>query len=282
MDQAPPLFGPGLGRDVSVTRVRNILAKRNLPVLTGFASSNVLLAFDYDGTLAPIVRTPAHARMRPETRRLLTAVARRYPCVVISGRRLDDVTQRLDGIPVWYVFGDLGHEPASEDERPPVQIRDWARQLTERLPSHRGMVIEEKKYSVTIHYRRVRDKRRALEAIDQAIRELADARRLRSPQAVTVMPRGGPDKGVALQQARRLFACDTAIYVGDDETDEDAFGADGPIRLLSVRIGASRVSKARYRLTRQVDVDTLLRTLLTIRPHLREQAPAESATDRRG
>lgn len=216
-------------------RVRNILAKRNLPELAGFASSNVLLAFDYDGTLAPIVQTPAHARMRPETRRLLTAVARRYPCVVISGRPLDDVTQKLDQIPVWYVFGDFGHEPASEGLKPPAQVRDWARQLTERLPS----------------------------------------------QAVTVMPRGGPDKGVALQNARRLFACDTAIYVGDDETDEDAFGSDGPGRLLSVRVGASRVSKARYCVKRQADVDTLLRTLLTFRPHLRQQAPPESARGRR-
>lgn len=186
-------------------RVRNILARRNLPALAGFASSNVLLAFDYDGTLAPIVQTPAHARMRPETRRLLTAVARRYPCVVISGRPLDDVTQKLDRIPVWYVFGDFGHEPASEGQKPSAQVRDWARQLTERLPSHRGVVIEEKKYSVTIHYRRVRDKRRALEAIDQAIGELTDARRLGSPQAVTVMPRGGPGQG------RSVAECTTVV-----------------------------------------------------------------------
>lgn len=249
-----------------MTRAPSILAKRNLPVLAGFASSNVLLAFDYDGTLAPIARTPAQARMRAQTRRLLTAVAGRYPCVVISGRRLDDVAQRLNGIPVWYVFGNLGHEPASRNHTPPAQVRDWVRRLTERLPSHRGLVIEEKKYSVTIHYRRVRDKRRALEAIDQAVAELADARRLESPQAVTLMPQGGPDKGIALQQARRLFACSTAIYVGDDETDEDAFGSDHPDRLLSVRVGASRGTQARYFLKRQADIDELLRAMLTLRP----------------
>jgi len=264
VDQALAVLGTWLGRNVGVIRVANILAQRNLPVLAGFASSNVLLAFDYDGTLAPIVAEPGRARMRDRTRRLLADVARRYPCVVISGRRLDDVTRRLGRIPVWYVFGNFGHEPAAPEHHPTERMRDWVQRLTEDLPTHRGLVIEEKQYSVTIHYRRVRDKRRALEAINQAVTELRDARVMSSPQAVTLLPHGGPDKGVALQQARRLFACDTAVYVGDDDTDEDAFASDHPGRLLSIRIG-SRQSGARFRLKRQSDIDTLLTTLRELR-----------------
>jgi trehalose 6-phosphate phosphatase len=249
-----------------VIRAANILAQRNLPVLASFASSNVLLAFDYDGTLAPIVAQRDRARMRRETRALLADVARRYPCVVISGRRLDDVTRRLNRIPVWHVFGNFGHEPAPPAQPPPERVQDWVRKLTEDLPSHRGLVIEEKKYSVTIHYRSVRDKRRAVEAIKQAVTELKDARAINSPQAITLMPHGGPDKGVALQQARRQFACDTAIYVGDDETDEDAFASDRPVRLLSIRIGFAGESKARFRLRGQTEIDALLRILKELRP----------------
>jgi trehalose 6-phosphate phosphatase len=249
-----------------VRRAANILAQRNLPILASFAASNVLLAFDYDGTLAPIVAQRDRARMRRETRSLLADVARRYPCVVISGRRLDDVTRRLNRIPVWHVFGNFGHEPAPPAQRPPERVRDWARKLTEDLPSHRGLVIEEKQYSVTIHYRRVRDKRRAVEAIKQAVTELKDARAINSPQAITLMPHGGPDKGVALQQARRQFACDTAIYVGDDDTDEDAFGSDSPARLLSIRIGSARDSRARFVLRRQSEIDTFLKILKDLRP----------------
>lgn len=249
-----------------IASAKNILAKRNLSVLTDFATSNVLLAFDFDGTLAPIVSAPDRARMRPETRRLLGAVARRYPCVVISGRKLDDVTRLLDRIPVWYVFGNYGHEAVGSSPPPPSNVRDWAKRLTEDLPQHhRGVVIEEKKYSVTIHYRRVRDKRRALDAINDAVAQLSDARAVNSPQAVTLMPHGGPNKGVALQQARRLFACDTAVYIGDDDTDEDAFVSDDPSRLLSIRVGSRARSRARFRLTRQSQIDMLLRTLLTLR-----------------
>ncbi len=177
----------------------DILAPRNRAILTSFAEGNVLLAFDYDGTLAPIASTPARARLPATTRRLLTSIAHCYPCVVISGRRLDDVAKRLEGIPIWYAFGNFGHEPAPHGHRPPTRVGDWARRLTERLPTHRGLVVEEKAYSVTIHYRHVRDKIRALAAIEHAVSEIPDARAIAGSEAMTLLPRGGPDKGVALQ-----------------------------------------------------------------------------------
>ena len=53
-----------------------------------FAWSNVLLSFDYDGTLAPLVSAPARATMRVSTRHLLRRASRLYPCVVIRvGRK---------------------------------------------------------------------------------------------------------------------------------------------------------------------------------------------------
>jgi trehalose 6-phosphate phosphatase len=246
--------------------VSDILAIRNLPTLSTFALSNVLLAFDYDGTLSPHAPTPARARMRASTRHLLTDVAHRYPCVVISGRRLDDVAQRLEGIPSWYVFGNFGHEPVPHGHRPPDSVGRWARRLTEKLPHHRGVVIEEKAYSVTIHYRHVRDKRRAIAAIEDAIGELPDARVLGGTQAVTLVPHGGPDKGVALQQARRLFHCEKAVYIGDDDTDEDAFESGPPDRLLGIRVGRPRKTAASFRLSTQKDIDKLLRAFLALRP----------------
>src|SRR5262245_22056428 len=82
--------------------MQTILAHDQRELLAGFAHSNVLLAFDYDGTLAPIAPTPDAAQMRRDTRQLLTQVARLYPCIVISGRALDDLTRRFSRIPVWY------------------------------------------------------------------------------------------------------------------------------------------------------------------------------------
>jgi trehalose 6-phosphate phosphatase len=244
---------------------RNILTPRNLHTLASFAASNVLLAFDYDGTLAPIAATPSSARMRAETRRRLARIAERYPCVVISGRTLEDLERRLNGIPVWYLFGNHGFEPHSGSDAHAAQVNDWVDLLSARLPAHPGLVIEHKKYSVTVHYRHARNKKRVVETIRDAVRELTDVRTVGGAKAVNLLPRGGADKGVAVQRARRMFACDTVIYVGDDDTDEDAFVSAPPERLMSIRVGARGPTKAQYRLHSQRDVDRLLQQLLHFR-----------------
>src|SRR6185295_3905346 len=136
----------------------DILALRNQHVLERYASSNLLVAFDYDGTLAPIVSAPDRAEMRPLTRRLLKGVAQRYPCVVISGRGRDDLIHRLRDAPIVHVSGNHGLEPWAEEPRYIRQAQRWAQQLAPRLSPYRGIVIENKTYSISIHYRAARDR----------------------------------------------------------------------------------------------------------------------------
>jgi trehalose 6-phosphate phosphatase len=245
--------------------MQTILADNHRALLAGFAHENVLLAFDYDGTLVPIARTPESARMRDTTRQLLTRAARLYPCVIISGRALDDLSDRLEGVPVWYLFGNHGLEPPPPGGASPTPARAWAEQLQHQLPDDPGIMIEDKRYSLTIHYRNARDKRRAVEAIDRVVAQLPDARALGGAEAVSLLPRGGANKGVALQQACRWFACDSAIYVGDDATDEDAFSSTFPEKLLPIRVGAADDSHARYHLGHQEEIDELLQVLVDIR-----------------
>ena len=64
----------------------------------------------------------------------------------------------------------------------------------------------------------------------------------------------------------QLFACTTAIYVGDDATDEDAFRAVESDSILGIRIGpATAPSSARFHLESQSAIDTLLRVLVDLR-----------------
>jgi trehalose 6-phosphate phosphatase len=173
--------------------------------------------------------------------------------------------KRLRGIPVWHVFGSHGLEPWGEDVAYVKQVREWLAHLQRRLPPHTGLIIENKTYSVAIHYRRVRQKRLVVQAINEAIVGLAKSRVLGGKQAVNLVPQDAPHKGKALERAQELLACDSAIYVGDDDTDEDAFGAGGPEHLLSVRIGAMRTSNARYYLRTQAEIDALLEMLVRLR-----------------
>src|SRR4051812_26510239 len=182
--------------------MRNILAKRHAAMLAHFASGNVLLAFDYDGTLAPITTRPEQARLRVRTRRLLNTVAHRYPCVVISGRTRRDLTTRLGDIPLWHVFGNHGVESWNDGSAYTTRVRNWVEELENRL-SYPGLVIENKTCSVAIHYRRVAQKRAALQAINQAVARLPGSRSLGGRMAVNIIPQGAPHKGIALETARR-------------------------------------------------------------------------------
>lgn len=242
----------------------DILARRQHALLSRFAHASVLLAFDYDGTLAPIASTPEIVRMRLRTRRLLIEVAHRYPVIGISGRPLADLTARLDGIPVRGLYGNYGAEPVGRHVKPPTDV--WAAHLRRRLTAHAGVVVEDKRYSVTVHYRHAQHRTQAHDDALEAARELTGVRVLGGVQAVTILAAHGTNKGATLQRVRRALACDAAIYAGDDDTDEDAFRSDDPSRLLAIRVGASSDTAARCHVTRQTEVDRLLQTLIALRP----------------
>jgi trehalose 6-phosphate phosphatase len=111
----------------------------------------------------------------------------------------------------------------------------------------------------------VQNKPRVRAAVADAVRGLRGARVVGGAQAVNLIPSSGPDKGTALQRTRRAFACHTAIYVGDDDTDEDAFRSADPGHLLAIRVGTTGASAARYRLRSQADIDLLLKRLVELR-----------------
>jgi trehalose 6-phosphate phosphatase len=254
--------------------MRYALGRRGREVLRQFAWSNVLLAFDFDGTLAPIVRDPERAKMRATTRELLAQVARQYPCVVISGRARADARRRLRDVGTLEVIGNHGIEPWQASRRAAGAVRRWKPVLERSLAPLQGVTVEDKTYSLAIHYRRSREKTKALLAIQGATAALPSARLIRGKQVVNVLPPGSPHKGTALERARDRFGCDTALYVGDDDTDEDVFALDQPGRLLTVRVGRSLDSLALYYLKGQAEIDGLLRLLRRVGAERRTVAHA--------
>ncbi|MBS2017478.1 MAG: trehalose-phosphatase [Deltaproteobacteria bacterium] len=248
--------------------MRHILAHANVDVLAQLAWARVLLAFDFDGTLAPIVDDRDGAKMRARTSRLFTKVCSLYPCAVISGRSQKDVASRLEGAQVKYVIGNHGLEPgvgigAFEEDVAAARVL-----LGAALAGLAGIDIEDKRYSLAIHYRRARKKREVRDAIHAAVRALPVPMRLiAGKMVVNVVPDRAPNKGDALLHLREQESADTALYVGDDITDEDVFKLDQPGRVLTVRVGASRTSAATYFLRTQGEMDPLLAKLIALREH---------------
>ncbi|MBL8610866.1 MAG: trehalose-phosphatase [Myxococcales bacterium] len=246
--------------------MKDILASRNVEVLRQLAWARVLLGFDFDGTLAPIVAYRDDAGMRARTLRLFGRVCALYPCAVISGRGKHDVARRLGVAPVKYVVGNHGLEPSVGIEAFEAVIGAARPRLEAALGGVSGVEIEDKRYSLAIHFRRARSKRAARDAIHDAVRALPVAvRTVAGKMVVNVVPGRAPNKGDALLRLREKEAADTALYVGDDVTDEDVFALDQPGRLLTIRVGASTTSAASYFLRRQSEIDALLATLAKLR-----------------
>ena len=232
-------------------------------VLESLAAADVLLAFDFDGTLAPIVSDPASAAMRGSTRRLLAQAAQLYPCAVISGRPEADVLRLLGGVTVWYVIGNRALQPPEQAQRLAEVVDGWRPVLRDRLAGHAGVAIEDKGVSLAIHYRHAADRERARLAIQATATLLQNVRVLQGKEAVNLLPADGPDKSVALERVRTPLGCPRALYVGDDAGDEDVF-AMGP-SVIGVRVGAANNSAARWYLHDQEEVDALLDRLVALR-----------------
>jgi trehalose 6-phosphate phosphatase len=245
--------------------MKSLLAPQNRAVLRRLARGRVLLAFDFDGTLAPIVADPASARLRLRTRRLLTEVARKYPCVVISGRNRADVARRLAGIPLRQVFGNHGIEPSPVLPAARRAVRRWQACLMPRLEGVAGIVVDNKGASLAIHYRKSRNRPAALRAILAATADLTEARAIEGLLAVDLLPKGAPNKATALRSELRRLRCRSALYLGDDQTDEDVFALGRRLPLLAVCVGRKSRSRAPYHLGSQGDVDALLAELLDLR-----------------
>lgn len=247
--------------------MKNILHADSRAVLSAMAAEDVLLGFDYDGTLAPIVDEPSNARMRDRTRRLLEQVAGRYPCVVISGRAQEDVARRLRGTGIREVIGNHGLEPWRRTEPFAADVDGWATTLRRRLAGVEGVFVEDKLFSLAIHYRLSPYPDEARRRIEEAVAGLSGIRSIGGKKVVNVLPAGAPDKGAALEAARMELKCQAALYLGDDQTDEDVFGLAGASRLLSIRVGESPASRAAFYVPDQWAVDTLLERLLALRAH---------------
>ena len=242
----------------------NLLANRHVRALEELARGETLLAFDYDGVLAPLVRDPHGAAMRPRTRALLREAAARWPVAVVSGRAFVDTLRLSQGI-AGVVVGNHGYELGHPRPVPRAvlsRVRGWRRELEGALAGER-VFFEDKRSTLAIHYGLDRRWRRVEALVHAAAARQQGARLVHGKRVLNVLPAAFPNKGDALVALLGRLRLDRALYAGDDVTDEDAF-AIGPPRVVGVRVGPGR-SAAPFRLRDQEAVDELLERLAGLR-----------------
>jgi len=213
--------------------------------LRALAASPVLLvATDYDGTLAPIVDDPAAARADREA---LVALARLATLAhthvsIISGRSLADLVALSGDPPGVRLVGSHGSEFEPDFAgtlTPKVQaLRERVeRELAAVAARFEGAQVESKAVGAAFHYRRV-DPTQQEAARDAALAGpgALEGVFVRTGKCVVELCVVATDKGTALDVVRRQVGASAAIFAGDDATDEDAFRTlKGPD--LAVKVG---------------------------------------------
>lgn len=242
------------------------------------SASRLLVCLDYDGTLAPLAEHPSKARLPERTARALRALARqrRTPVAIISGRALRDVARAV-GIPGITYVGNHGLEargPRLRYAHPLAprylgSVRRLARQLPEALRSIAGVWVEDKRLTLSVHWRQTPASRRA--ACRRLVRRCLAPYVARGVVRVTrgqcvleIRPPLAWHKGAAIAWlVRRLRRPRPLIvYLGDDQTDEDAFRMTNHLGGLSVFVGdRPRATAARWRLRHPQAVCALLERL---------------------
>jgi trehalose 6-phosphate phosphatase len=239
-----------------------LLSRASRPILTELSQQRTLCAFDFDGTLSPIADHPDRARLRVRTRNLLRRLATLYPCVVVSGRARRDVLSKLNGVNVARVIGNHGAE-AEVARKPHQRIEPWKALLDAKVGSIPGVWVEDKGFSLAVHYRQSTEKAEARRRILAAARQMKGVRVYGGKQVTNFVAEQAPQKGDALAVERDRLRCNWVLFVGDDENDENAFALGGNV--VPVRIGRKERSHARYYLRTQPEIDELLGLLVRLR-----------------
>lgn len=230
--------------------------------------SKTLFAFDFDGTLCRIVKDPAAAEVHFRTMKLMQKLEALAPVAVISGRGLADLRRKV-ALKRGILVGNHGLEGIHAGKSKLPRFREicgrWKEALVREFASQAGLdgiEIEDKTFSLAIHYRKSRSKKAAKAAILEAIGRLRPSPRIIMGKCVVnVVPAGAPHKGVALLELMLKTRTRSAFYIGDDDTDEDVFALPDP-RLFTVRVGRKSASRAKFFVERQDQMNALLAKII--------------------
>ena len=234
------------------------------------------ILLDVDGTLAPIAPRPEEARVPEETRVVLERLVA-VPDVtvgIVSGRAAAD-SLRLVGLQGIWALGNHGMEvlspegdlePHPEAAKHAEAVQRAAQALGRVAEEITGALVENKRWTLSLHYRLVEDERDTQRLLDAA-RALGAELGLRATEGKKVLELRPPvavDKGTAAvalaERVGALHGEGAVFFAGDDRTDEDAIRslrARTP-RAMTVHVGEGAETAAELVVKTPADLRALL------------------------
>ncbi|MEP6980351.1 MAG: bifunctional alpha,alpha-trehalose-phosphate synthase (UDP-forming)/trehalose-phosphatase [Nakamurella sp.] len=254
-------------------------------------TSRLLVAVDFDGTLAPIVDEPSAARPLPTSMEGLHQLAAipGTEVAVISGRARAVLPDLLDDdVSDLHLVGSHGAEgvgdtdPAAEGtvELTPTakkRLGELLRSLQQIAAEHQGVALEIKPTGVAVHVRALTERSAATVAaqIEDGPATWPGVHLLRGKQVLelTVI---STDKGRAMEGLRKQYHATAVLFIGDDVTDEHAFAALRPGD-LGIKVG-SGATAADVRIADPGAVADVLMVLTSIRQRVTRRLAATAAS----
>lgn len=205
---------------------------------------------DVDGTISEIAPTPESASVDDEMRKVLVELSRRHRVLAfISGRSVADAL-RMVGVPDAIYVGNHGLEyimdgeyhSFGEAERYTPIIKRCLMELRDEIPE-KGVIFEDKGICSAVHYRQCRDPEAAREMILETLKNIPESRRIRvdvGRMIVELKPPIEYNKGVIVREIIERYGVSSAVYLGDDVTDANAFRelrrmeASGEVRAATI------------------------------------------------
>ena len=224
--------------------------------LKAFAShKTILIALDFDGTLAPLVDNPEASRMIAPAREALEALTRMpgVTIALVTGRAIDSVKRVADPLDEWFLVGSHGVEvlspgELSEYETPWLVPSELIKKFEAVVAAHPGTRLEQKPFGLALHTRGV-DENLARDA-ESAAHLVCEGRGgelvVRTGHGIVECSIQSATKGSGIGEMRRRLRPSAVLYAGDDRTDEDGFAVLGE-NDVAIRVGGG-VTIAPYRL----------------------------------
>jgi trehalose 6-phosphate phosphatase len=207
--------------------------------------ARAVAAFDFDGTLAPIVADPEQARAHPGVVPALARLAPRLAAVaVVTGRPAATAVEYggfagVPGLEHLTVLGQYGLErwdATTGELRTPGEL-PGVTALRRELPAlladaPDGVWLEDKGHALAVHTRRTTDPDAVLAALDAPLRAAAARHGLavEPGRMVLELRPPGMDKGVALTAFLREQDAASVLYAGDDLGDLAAYDTVDALR----------------------------------------------------
>lgn len=236
---------------------------------TAAGAGTLLVAVDYDGTLAHLVTNPRLAVPDSKAARAVLALAElpRTPVAIVTGRDRDDLRAVAPALAASDISIAASHgadaAPLAPPTPDPTRLVDVLREVAAGFP---GARVEVKSYGAALHTRGLPAElsEPALDAAVAAGRSAGSGRVIRGDHVVELTT-SLATKGNALAGILDEFSPDVVLYIGDDTTDEDAFAALATHpRAITVKVGRG-ATRAQHRLNDVGQVADLLDRLLRVR-----------------